>query len=61
MGWTIGGGAEWALASSWTLKAEYLYYSVLGSLSPYNDCSSPFPRFSNPTAHLKGNIVRRRE
>ena len=24
-GWTIGGGVEWALVNSWTVKLEYLY------------------------------------
>ena len=24
-GWTLGGGAEWALTSAWSVKAEYLY------------------------------------
>lgn len=26
LGWTLGGGVEWAFAPTWTLKAEYLYY-----------------------------------
>ena len=25
MGWTVGGGAEWALNRNWSLNAEYLY------------------------------------
>ncbi len=24
-GWTVGGGLEWALSRSWSVKAEYLY------------------------------------
>jgi outer membrane immunogenic protein len=28
VGWTIGGGAEYALTQNWTVKAEYLYYSL---------------------------------
>lgn len=26
LGWTVGGGLEYALASNWTAKAEYLYF-----------------------------------
>lgn len=28
IGWTIGGGLEWAATESWTLKAEYLYVNL---------------------------------
>jgi outer membrane immunogenic protein len=31
-GWTVGGGAEYAINSSWSVKAEYLYLD-LGSAS----------------------------
>jgi outer membrane immunogenic protein len=31
-GWTVGGGAEWALSRHWTLKAEYLHVNF-GSAS----------------------------
>ncbi len=24
-GWTVGGGAEWAVSKNWSVKAEYLY------------------------------------
>jgi outer membrane immunogenic protein len=27
-GWTIGAGAEWALAGGWSVKGEYLYYDL---------------------------------
>ena len=27
-GWTVGGGAEYAVTKNWTLKAEYLYYDL---------------------------------
>lgn len=27
-GWTLGGGVEWALSSSWSMKAEYLYLDL---------------------------------
>src|SRR3954447_5621690 len=56
VGWTIGGGAEWALANKWTLKAEYLYYD-LGSLS-HTMTDPAFPSILNAAVQLKGNIVR---
>ena len=28
VGWTLGGGFEWALGSNWTAKAEYLYVDL---------------------------------
>ena len=38
MGWTVGGGAEWALDRHWSLKAEYLYadFSTVTSASNMN-------------------------
>jgi outer membrane immunogenic protein len=27
-GWTVGGGAEWMIASKWSVKAEYLYVDL---------------------------------
>jgi outer membrane immunogenic protein len=27
LGWTIGGGLEWALGNNWTVKTEYLYFN----------------------------------
>ena len=43
IGWTVGGGAEYAVTNHWTVKAEYLYYdlrallhvSVRPALSPW--------------------------
>jgi outer membrane immunogenic protein len=28
IGWTIGGGAEWAFTRHWSVKVEYLYYDL---------------------------------
>jgi outer membrane immunogenic protein len=28
LGWTAGGGVEWMFSQNWSLKAEYLYYSL---------------------------------
>jgi outer membrane immunogenic protein len=55
-GWTAGAGLEWALAASWSLKAEYLYYD-LGAHTLFTRSLIT----SNPitdTFHDKGNIVR---
>jgi outer membrane immunogenic protein len=32
-GWTIGAGLEWMFLRNWTLKAEYLYFDLVGSTS----------------------------
>lgn len=40
VGWTVGGGAEWAFGSNWSVKAEYLYVN-LGNLSYANACVTP--------------------
>lgn len=57
-GWTIGAGAEWALAGSWSVKGEYLYYD-LGS----SDATVRYDyvgETSTLTAHTNdnGHIVR---
>jgi outer membrane immunogenic protein len=28
IGWTVGGGVEWAIGANWTLRAEYLYIDL---------------------------------
>jgi outer membrane immunogenic protein len=33
-GWTVGGGAEYAIAQNWSLKAEYLYFNPAINLTP---------------------------
>jgi outer membrane immunogenic protein len=38
-GWTIGGGAEWALDYHWSLKAEYLY-ADFGSVTSISDLNA---------------------
>lgn len=55
-GWTVGGGADFALAKSWQLMAEYLYVHLrsasvqsIGSLTTYNATHS---------AQLNAQIVR---
>jgi outer membrane immunogenic protein len=57
VGWTVGGGAEWAFASNWSVRAEYLYVD-LGSISHnMTDPNFPFELFRASIA-LKENIVR---
>jgi len=64
-GWTVGGGAEYALPTTgWSVKAEYLYYD-LGDVSYTTATSSTTltgTLFTTTnaavTAHFKGNIVR---
>lgn len=44
IGWTVGGGIEWAFAQNWTAKAEFLYID-LGS----DDYVSPRTSFNGTT------------
>jgi outer membrane immunogenic protein len=56
LGWTVGGGAEWAFARRWSAKAEYLYYD-LGTLS--HAMTDPnFPYVFDASADVKGSIAR---
>lgn len=58
-GWTVGGGAEWALNRNWTLKGEYLYVDF-GSVTsggtiaflaaPANN--APLSNSADLTAHI---------
>lgn len=40
LGWTAGGGVEWALTNNWSAKAEYLYVD-LGSFNYVDSCVTP--------------------
>jgi outer membrane immunogenic protein len=58
-GWTVGGGAEYALMNRWSIKAEYLYYEA-----PQKSVST-FPTLGLPPFNLTifgikntGNLVR---
>jgi outer membrane immunogenic protein len=51
-GWTVGGGIEYAFASQWSAKVEYLY-------ADYGDRNRSTPIFVNPwTTTLTTNEVR---
>jgi outer membrane immunogenic protein len=54
-GWTIGAGAEWAFADSWSVKAEYLYVD-LGNRSLV---SIPAGRAANLATTLTENFQNR--
>jgi outer membrane immunogenic protein len=64
VGWTIGGGGEWAFANNWSVKAEYLYYD-LGTLSyaqtPITGIVNSAPLLGvrlGPTTEFRGSIAR---
>jgi outer membrane immunogenic protein len=53
IGWTAGGGMEFALTPHWSAKAEYMYYD-LGSASYTIDTTG----FGVVDAKTTGNTVR---
>jgi outer membrane immunogenic protein len=53
VGWTVGGGLEFAIAGPWTAKLEYLYVD-LGK----TDCGFSCGTFTPDNVDLKENIVR---
>jgi outer membrane immunogenic protein len=57
VGWTIGGGVEWAFALNWSVRAEYLFVD-LGNLS-HNMTDPNFPaELFGASIPLRVNIVR---
>lgn len=40
LGWTVGGGVEWALAPQWTVKAEYAFFDF-GTIDTAGPGSTP--------------------
>ena len=57
LGWTVGGGAEWALANNWSLKGEYLYYDLGSGSHLMTDPLNPATIFA-ARADFKGSIAR---
>ena len=53
-GWTAGGGVEFAMTDSWTVKAEYLYAKFQNATCPFSSCGAAAPA----TVSLNENIVR---
>ncbi len=56
VGWTVGGGAEYALNRNWSIKAEYLYVSLGGKSTNYIDAVSGLPIVAN--ANTRDHIAR---
>jgi len=58
VGWTVGGGAEWAFAPRWSVKAEYLYVN-LGTFNTIGiDPNFPTTPFLRHSHHLTEQIAR---
>lgn len=60
-GWTVGGGAEFALNRNWTLKAEYLYVDFGAVTTAGTIRNASFPGFTSPyssSADLTAHIAR---
>jgi outer membrane immunogenic protein len=62
LGWTAGGGIEWAMASGWSAKAEYLFVSfptVTTTSTNLNSGLGPSPaNVFTHSADLDAHIVR---
>ena len=55
-GWTVGAGVEWALNAQWSLKTEYLYYSLgAENVATNNSCVTGDCYFKTNST---GSIVR---
>jgi outer membrane immunogenic protein len=60
IGWTLGGGAEWALNRHWTLRAEYLYldFGNMTTNASVSDGATSFPSNLATTVNLTARIAR---
>jgi len=59
-GWTVGGGAEYALADTWTLRLEYLYVDLgNATCSQPNSCGfDGVPTPANNTVSFTSSLIR---
>src|SRR5262245_61236702 len=55
-GWTIGGGAEYIFAQSWSVKAEYQYYDFGDARFQNPPALVPFGTFHHDEDTLKGGV-----
>jgi outer membrane immunogenic protein len=62
VGWTVGGGFEYAIGHHWTVKAEYLYYDLGNADRTQNQLFNGVPQgppfFVHYNFETTGNIVR---
>lgn len=58
VGWTVGGGIEYAFAPNWSVKGEYLFVDLGDETFSTTDRSGLFPTFNESvTVHTKLNIA----
>ena len=57
-GWTVGAGAEWAVARNWTVKGEYLYYALGSRLITGPQTNPVGADFATYSFSTRGNIVK---
>ena len=67
VGWTVGGGIEYAIAPHWSLKAEYLHLDFGSATASAGVTNEPPPQFCpcgltaavlTASTHLRADIVR---
>jgi outer membrane immunogenic protein len=57
VGWTVGGGLEYAVARQWTIKAEYLYLDLGSRSVTFSDLDVPGGTLTASTS-FKAQLVR---
>ena len=55
-GWTVGGGFEWKVGPSWSIKTEYLHFDF--SNNNDNCCNDVFNNTFRNNAHLTADTVK---
>ncbi len=58
VGWTVGGGIEYAITNNWTIKGEYLYYDLGSQKYAALPLAANPPFFVAQKFETTGNIVR---